>query len=113
LKVQANSVADCGCQDEKQNEPLACSLTPGDRTKRQRWLRDLTGRALAVTRSDDGMTATFPLDAELEDELRTLAAAEAECCPFLDIAVRRAGDAVVLDVVGPPDARPIIEEMLG
>jgi hypothetical protein len=53
----------------------------------------------------------FPDDAGLEAELRALAAAEAECCRFLSIEVHRAGDSLELHVSGPPDARPIIDEM--
>jgi hypothetical protein len=57
------------------------------------------------------MTLTFSHDAGLEAELRALAEAEAECCEFLRLGVRRRGDSVELAVAGPAAAQPIIEEM--
>jgi hypothetical protein len=38
-------------------------------------------------------------------------AAEAACCAFLTMTLTRAGDQLVLDVAGPPEARPIIAEL--
>jgi hypothetical protein len=94
-------------------EPLACSLRGDDLANRRSWLAEIAERALAVERSARGVTATFPNDAALEAELRALAEAEAECCAFLSIEVRRADGVVELDVAGPTDAQPIIDEMLG
>jgi hypothetical protein len=93
-------------------KPIACSLEGDDRTARARWLGTLADRALGVDWRADGATVTFPAEAELEAELRALARAESECCPFLTIALRRADGTVELDVSGPPDARPVIDEML-
>jgi hypothetical protein len=94
------------------DRPIACSLDGEDLTARGRWLDTLGQRALGVDWRADGATARFPVDAELEAELRTLARAESACCPFLTIAVRRADDALELDVSGPLDARPVIDAML-
>jgi hypothetical protein len=57
------------------------------------------------------VTASFPYSEACERELRALAAAEAECCPFLDIQVRGDGHELRLAVSGPPEARDIIESM--
>jgi hypothetical protein len=102
LKVQPNSV---------EAKPIACSLSGADLSARTRWLGAIRQRALSVERRADGLTATFTPDAELETELHRLAQAESACCPFLRIAVRRADDALELDVSGPPEARPVIDEM--
>jgi hypothetical protein len=93
-------------------KPITCSLSGDDPTARARWLDTLRERALGVDHRADGATVTFPAGAELEAELHALARAESECCPFLTIAVRRADGALELDVSGPPDARPVIDEML-
>jgi hypothetical protein len=93
--------------------PLACSLRGGDLADRQRWLTDVQRRALAVERSPNGMTLTFSHDAGLEAELRALAEAEAECCGFLRLGVRRVGESVELTVTGPAATQPIIHEMFG
>jgi hypothetical protein len=101
----------CSSDNPAPDAPLACSLGGGDLADRQRWLSDVTRRALAVERSADGLTLVFSHDAGLEAELRALADAEAECCGFLRLGVRRVGDSVELAVAGPATAQPIIEEM--
>ena len=103
----------CSSDNPASDAPLACSLQGGDLADRQRWLSDVQRRALTVERSANGMTLTFSHDAGLEAELRALAEAEAECCGFLRLGVRRVGDSVELDVAGPAAAQPIIEEMFG
>jgi hypothetical protein len=80
---------------------------------RQRWLDDVRRRALAVERSGIGVTLRFRHDVGLEAELRAVVEAEAECCPFLRLGVRRVGDSLELAVAGPPEAQPIVDEMFG
>jgi hypothetical protein len=106
-------MTDCARAETPSEEPLACSLRGEELANRRDWLGELAGRALGVTRSARGVTVAFPGDAELEAELRELAAAEAECCRFLSITVQHAGDQLALDIAGPPAARPIIDEMFG
>jgi hypothetical protein len=48
---------------------------------------------------------------EIERRTRELVAGEARCCPFVDFDLRRENWALVLDVVGPPDARPVIDAL--
>jgi hypothetical protein len=93
--------------------PLACSLTSADLANRRRWLGELAERAVSVRRTGTGMRATFPAEPGLETELREVAAAESECCAFLRITVTPRDAIVELDVAGPSDARPIIDEMFG
>ena len=40
---------------------------------------------------------------------RELVAAESSCCAFLDFTLGREDDAIVLDISGPEDARPVID----
>jgi hypothetical protein len=96
---------------EDQSPPLACSLSAGELADRGRWLGRLARRARTVEPDRAGVTVRFAADDGVEAELRELAVAEAECCPFLTIEVR-AGDAELeLRVGGPPEARPIIDAM--
>jgi hypothetical protein len=104
---------DPSCVGAAPEDALACSLRGDDLASRQRWLGELSARALRVTRSESGVSVAFPPDAGLEAELRALTAAEAECCAFLRISVRRADGAVELDVTGPAAAGPIIDQMVG
>ena len=77
--------------------PIACTLTSADlATQARRWqrlmARALTGRAETA----DGLRLTFRPEAE--DELRALAAVEAECCAWAAWTVEPTAGAVVLDV---------------
>jgi hypothetical protein len=104
-------MSECSRAQASLDAPIACSLRDDDLTTRQRWLAKVMQKALKVDRSARGMTAAFSPDAKFEVELRTLAQAESECCPFLRITVRRSDDALELDVAGPAAARPVIDEM--
>jgi hypothetical protein len=44
--------------------------------------------------------------------VRTWAALEAECCPFLTMVVDAAGSVVTLRIEGPPEAAAIIDDLL-
>jgi hypothetical protein len=92
--------------------PIACSLTGADRDERSRWLERLRARSTSARRTPSGMLVRFPAEDELEADLRALARAEAECCPFLRISVTRGRESLELAVGGPPDARALIDELL-
>jgi hypothetical protein len=54
----------------------------------------------------DGMEVTFT--AESWPAVRRYVSLESQCCPFLNLAARRTGDAVVLTVTGRAGARELI-----
>jgi hypothetical protein len=83
--------------------PVACTLTSAELRARQAGTAELARRSL---RSRDGGLLVFDLDAEAA--LRSVIAAEAECCPFLSFDLRRAGNALELRITGPDEAAPII-----
>jgi hypothetical protein len=91
--------------------PIACSLSGRELTARRLWLSDLREHALAIAPTAEGLTGRFA--AEMENELRELARAEARCCPFLTFEVARLGGVVELRVRGPALAQPIIRELFG
>jgi hypothetical protein len=89
--------------------PIACKLGPGELRGRTDQLAALAARALRLReRIAGGERLTFEPGERTERELRAVVAAEAECCPFLRMELRRRPDALVLDVTGPEDARPVI-----
>ena len=45
----------------------------------------------------------------LEDALRALIAAEAECCPFLEFSLQPEGANLRLEITGPSDADTIVD----
>jgi hypothetical protein len=79
--------------------PVACSLTPaGLAAQAGRWER-LAARAMVVrTETPDGLRIEFRPEPGAEEELRALAAVEAECCPWAAWAVRASAGQIVLDV---------------
>jgi hypothetical protein len=91
--------------------PLACTLTPRAVSQRRRWLAATMSQASAVSVAPDGLVAHFDATAALEAELRGIAAAEADCCAFLQILVTRRDGELRLTITGPPAAQPIIAEM--
>ena len=92
--------------------PIACTLTADDYRTRIGELSALSARALRLRESiDGGERWVFAAGDEVEEALRAAVAAEAACCPFLTLNLDRRDDALVLDVTGPADSRPIIAEL--
>ena len=87
--------------------PIACSLSAADVGVRTADMARL-GRDLVAVRRD-GAAAELRFAPGHAGALRALAAAEAECCPFLTLDIR--GDAV-LTVSGPADAAPVVDELV-
>jgi hypothetical protein len=93
--------------------PLACSLAPADHAQRTRQLAELATRALRDRQPiPGGVRLRFDPTATTRDELRRLAAAEAECCPFLHFDLTPGDETIVLDVTGPDEAQPLIAKLL-
>jgi len=91
---------------------MACSLSAVDLRQRQRDVASLAAGALASRSSiPGGERFVFRAAADTAARLERLVAAEAECCPFLTMDLRRDNDALVLDVTGSAEARPIVEEL--
>jgi MerR family transcriptional regulator, copper efflux regulator len=94
--------------------PLACSLAPGDLAGRIDRIAALGRRSLEVAQRTDegGAILTFKSDAGTRGELAEIVAAETRCCPFLELTVREGERAVVLEVAGPTDAAPVVDELV-
>jgi hypothetical protein len=86
--------------------PLACTLGPIDGADRSRRWRQLAAEAAPVARRTEGrLEVRYQPGPGVLDELAALAAAEAECCPFVDWAVtEQAGDPTL--VVSAPADQP-------
>ena len=95
-------------------EPIACTLSPaGLRDRRADW-QALADRALiAAERSGPALVRQrYRDDPGVAEELERLATLERECCAFLAMTVRRAAGEVVLEVAGPAEAEPVLEQFL-
>jgi hypothetical protein len=87
--------------------PIACTLTGEERPARVAQLAAfdvvdarVTGR-VAVRR-----------DPRTETALADFVRAERECCPFFDLCVEVEEDVLVLTIDGPPDAEPMITQLV-
>jgi MerR family copper efflux transcriptional regulator len=93
---------------------LACSLgAPAAAERAARWRRLLDRSLLGRAAMPGGLRFAFRPEPAVAGELRALAAAERECCPFLTLTVEQSGGRLTLDVAAPPDAAEIVEIMFG
>jgi hypothetical protein len=94
------------------DQPIACTLTPGQYRDRTGELAALAARALrSREQTSGGERLIFTDSQDTERELRAVIAAESSCCTFLRMDLQRAEGRLVLDIAGPQDARPIIAEL--
>ena len=82
---------------------VACSLSAGGRRARLAEWQGLLATAASRVAIDGG--ARYVLAPEVEDRVRSLAAAEQECCPFFSFAIAAAGGSVTLTVTAPAEAQ--------
>ena len=93
-------------------QPIACTLTPGEYQDRTGELAELAARALrSREQTADGERLVFADGPDTERELRAVITAESSCCAFLRMDLQRTDDGLVLDIIGPQDARPVIAEL--
>jgi hypothetical protein len=93
--------------------PIACTLGARDRADREAFIARLWRDALiAGERTGDGVRLRLRDDPEVETRARELIAAEQSCCAFLSFELARSDDELVLQITGPPDARPIVDAFL-
>ena len=93
--------------------PVACSLDAARLRAREVELAAL-GRSLLSVSDPEGprFVLSFTGDDETKGRLDRIVAAEAECCPFLDIQVSE-GETLELSLDGPDEAAPLIADLVG
>ena len=90
--------------------PIACTLTPDGMSARLALIDALAADGLLDrTPTDAGLRVRLRDTPEVERRTRGLVVAESKCCAFLDFELDRDDGALVLDIAGPADARPVIE----
>jgi MerR family transcriptional regulator, copper efflux regulator len=88
--------------------PVACSLSADGLQERARAWRELVDRA-AQEQVDGGLRLTLPV--ELAGASAELAAAEQECCPFLNFRLLFDGPVIHLEVRAPAEAADLMTEL--
>lgn len=92
--------------------PVACTLDGGELRNRIGAWHELLREATHVQPLPTGGRVWFEpqIDAAAVAEL---AAKEQRCCAFLSFSIAIGRDAVMLEVHGPPDTRPVVDTLLG
>src|SRR5262249_7854279 len=84
------------------DQPIACSLDPGELRDRQSEIRALAARALAGSeRTETGAVLRFRANPEVEAAVRELARRERACCPFFELTIEATPEVVTLHVSAP------------
>jgi MerR family copper efflux transcriptional regulator len=91
---------------------IACSLPPVERDDRRGAWAAVAKRAVARERTEQGLRLEFREPPGFVSELARLVQQEEECCPFLHFRLDAGAKELALDVTAPPEARPIVEELL-
>lgn len=95
--------------DERwRSAPISCSLGGGDHVERLRQWQALVSGAPRQP-IPDGLRFIVPADRA--SDLAGLAAAEQQCCPFLDFQLRFDGPRLVLDVRAPAEAFDLLADL--
>jgi hypothetical protein len=93
--------------------PVACSLSSAHADSRQgEWSALLQRGALRRIAVSSGMRVELRSDDDIRAELTRLVELERECCPFLEMTIDDERGELVLTVTGPPEAGPIVEQLL-
>jgi hypothetical protein len=92
------------------HEPIACTLSAGDRQGRAAAVRELGERALVgLEVSDRRALLRFRGEPECVD---ALVAAESQCCAFFRFATRRQGDEIELEIRTPEGGEPLLRGLV-
>lgn len=90
--------------------PIACTLTPSQARDRVDAFAALATSALVEHRRAPGhLELWFRDEPGVAAEVRALAAAEAECCSFLALAVEERDGHIVLGIDAPDGAEPVLD----
>ena len=94
--------------------PVACTLTPAGLAARGRRWEKLVAQAMSGrAETPDGLRLCFRGEPGDEEELRALAAAETECCPWATWTVERDAGTIVLDIRSTTEGVATLHEMFG
>jgi hypothetical protein len=89
-----------------------CLLDRTEQAKRLEEIGALASSSLLEAKPTQGGASLRLRNTDaVQAELGRLIEAEKECCPFLHFELRETDEWLLLDVSGPPDARPLIDQL--
>lgn len=86
------------------DQPIACTLPPGDLKERFAWIAELTRDALIEHRRQ-GLQLTLVYAHAAAARVRQMVRQERECCAFLTFDVAEERDSVKVTIRAPEEAR--------
>jgi hypothetical protein len=94
------------------DQPIACSLGASDYERRLAEIAAVAGESLTDHAVQDGRhILRFRARHATRERLSAIVAAEADCCPFLDLELQDTEDGLVLTIAAPEEGQPIAEEL--
>lgn len=106
------SVALGARRNDRDAPAIACSLSAHEVGDRLAQWRATVSNAIGREPTDGGTRLSFGRDADIAG-VAALIAAEQDCCRFFTFTLTVGVDSVVLDIVGPADAQPVIDALIG
>ncbi|MEA2407196.1 MAG: hypothetical protein QOE69_1315 [Thermoleophilaceae bacterium] len=94
--------------------PIACSLSGPGLAARLQEIRALGEDGLVdVVEELDRAVLRFRPEPGVRERLEAIAAAESECCAFLDFKLEHGDDATVLTISAPDGGGEVVHELVG
>ena len=94
--------------------PIACSLGTGELEQRLAAIAEVGAGSLISRDVEDGRhLLRFRAGAATRTQLEGIVAAEARCCPFLDLSLADEGEELVLSIAAPEEAQALADDLAG
>jgi hypothetical protein len=91
--------------------PLACTLDAAELSRRVAEIAAV-GKASLLAAEVEGGRAVLSFEAEARERLAAIVAAEAECCPFLQMTLDARAETVQLAIEAPAGGEPIVRDLV-
>lgn len=93
-------------------KPIACTLGTSQLRQRLDEIAALGAESLLGHELEDGVrTLRFRRDDRTRRQLEGIVAAEARCCPFLELSIDERDGELILTVDAPTEGRPVADEL--
>jgi hypothetical protein len=94
------------------DRPIACSLDASGYERRLGEIAAVGGEGLTHHAVEGRRhVLRFRAGQVTRERLTTIVAAEADCCPFLDLRLEDADDGLVLTITAPEEGQPIADQL--
>jgi hypothetical protein len=96
----------------KEDTPIACSLEADALSARLEAMAQLGAKSLTSREADgERWQLRFRADPSTRRQLARIVAAEAECCPFLELSLSEVDDLLLLSIAAPGYGREVADQL--